>query len=225
MPGGVRVIFLSSLDANVKCFGLIGTGNTFCLKERKTLEDGTIRETCGYEKHLTKFEPDLNTYYIPERSISACTNPSIQADQVLKDKREVLDSGVKTGGGWRTFFRVCQAQTTTQKQPSNPFQPGVMFVKNPAKGKDEGKFEVPQMNLPDQDNLEDDADLPDVIKFLRCLAISMGKMWSAMLGFCRDVEANYELMREDISKLHIQVESEHARIGDQQNLEQDYVTV
>lgn len=134
VPGGVRAIFLSSLDANTKCFGLISTGNTFCLKERETLEDRTIGETCGVGKHLTKFEPDLSAYFIPGTSTSAYTNPSVRADQVTEEERQVLEKGVKTGGGWRTYFRVCQAQTSAQRQSSNPFQPGVMFVKTPAKG-------------------------------------------------------------------------------------------
>lgn len=100
-----------------------------------------------------------------------------------------------------------------------------MFVKTPLKGKRENEFKIPKMSLSTEEEIPDDVDPSDLLVFLWRLLESVTEMWSAMLGFGRDVEANFGLLRDDVKWLHIQSEAAHAQIGEEADLEQEFGTI
>lgn len=81
------------------------------------------------------------------------------------------------------------------------------------------------MGLPEGDELPDDASHKSLLKFIRKLARGLMELWSVVLGFGQDIEANHELMKDNISRLHIQAESAHARIAEESDLKREHGTV
>lgn len=110
-----------------------------------------------------------------------------------------------------------------KKKTTDPNQPRVMFVKTPKKGKEKESFKIPKVKISKEEEIEGDVDSLDLLVFLQRLLSAINEMWSVILGVGRDIETSFDLMCGDISRLHIQGESVHARIGDQGDLEQEFV--
>ena len=65
--GGVKVLYLSSVDAESKFLGQIGSGYCYFLKYINLNVMVTLKGTCGISKHTDKHEPSLGDYFIPGR--------------------------------------------------------------------------------------------------------------------------------------------------------------
>lgn len=81
------------------------------------------------------------------------------------------------------------------------------------------------MNIPEEDELPDDASNMALLSFVQKNARALGELWGTVLGYERDSEAHFKVTKDNITRLHIQMESAHPRIGGESNLKKEHVTV
>jgi hypothetical protein len=132
----VHLFFFDAAAVHL-CLGAIGAGGRrFCIKPR--MDGGS---TCGVLKHSTKFDPQVNHYYLCSNDTMAFYEPCLLQAWVPAEFRGNLVSTKKTIEEWKQVFSDYAILATGRKDISaleGPMQyiypnPGLLDLKPPKK--------------------------------------------------------------------------------------------